>query len=78
MSKADRLLEKMRSNPLDWRIDDLKTVANANSIEWRQPGTSHVTFRHPNGNKVTVPTHRPIKPIYVKKFVRLVDEGKGA
>jgi len=77
MGKADKLLEKMRNNPLDWRIDDLETVATANNIEWRQPGTSHVTFRHPNGNKVTVPAHRPIKPIYVKKFVRLVDEGKG-
>ena len=77
MSKADKLLEKMRNNPLDWRIDDLKTVAHAYMIEWRQPGTSHVTFRHPNGSKITVPAHRPIKPIYIKKFVRLVQEGKG-
>jgi hypothetical protein len=77
MSKADKLLEKMRNNPLDWRIDDLKTVARAHNIEWRQPGTSHVTFRHLNGSKITVPAHRPIKPIYIKKFVRLVDEGRG-
>lgn len=77
MGKADKLLEKMRNNPLDWRIDDLKTVAHAHNIEWRQPGTSHVTFRHPNSSKITVPAHRPIKPIYIKKFVRLVEEGIG-
>jgi predicted RNA binding protein YcfA (HicA-like mRNA interferase family) len=59
------------------RIDSLKTVARAHKIEWRQPGTSHVTFRHPNGAKITVPAHRPIKPIYIKKFVRFVDEGIG-
>lgn len=77
MGKADRILEKMRTNPRDWRIDSLKTVARAHNIEWRQPGTSHVTFRHPNGTKVTVPDRRPIKPIYIKKFVRFVDEGIG-
>ncbi len=73
MSRADKILEKMRVNPLDWRIDSLKTVARAHNIDWRQPGTSHVTFRNPNGTKITVPDHRPIKPIYIKKFVDFVD-----
>lgn len=77
MGKADKILEKMRDNPRDWRIDSLKTVARAYGIEWRQPGTSHVTFRHPNGSKLTVPAHRPIKPVYIKRFVRLVEEGVG-
>lgn len=77
MGKAEKLLERMRANPLDWRIDQLKTVAEAYGIDYRQPGTSHVTFRHPNGDKLTVPAHRPIKPVYAKKFVRLVSEGIG-
>lgn len=77
MSKIDKTLEKMRNNPRDWRIDSLKTIAHAHGIEWRQPGTSHVTFRHSNGAKLTVPAHRPIKPIYVKKFLLLIDEGVG-
>lgn len=77
MGKAEKLLERMRANPLDWRIDQLKTVAEAYGIDYRQPGTSHVTFRHPNGDKLTVPAHRPIKPVYIKKFVRLVSKGIG-
>lgn len=77
MSKADKILKKMRNNPRDWKIDSLKTVDRTHQIIWRQPGTSHVTFRHANGAKLTVPARRPIKPIYVKKFVRLVDEGTG-
>ncbi|MDZ7360664.1 MAG: hypothetical protein ONB46_08050 [candidate division KSB1 bacterium] len=77
MSRAIKILEKMRNNPRDWRIDSLKTLAQAKGIEWRQPGPSHVTFRRPNGAKLTVPAHRPIKPVYIKKFVRLVDEGIG-
>ena len=67
----------MRNNPRDWRMDSLMTVASAYQIQWRQPGTSHVTFRNINGNMLTVPAHRPIKPVYIKKFVCFVDESGG-
>lgn len=77
MTKFDKLLSKLRTNPRDWHIETLKDIAKRFNIEWRQPGTSHVTFRHPNGAKLTVPTNRPIKPIYIKKFVLLIDEGEG-
>ena len=72
MGKADRILEKMRNNPHDWRIDDLKTVAGAKNIEWRQRGTSHVVFVRADGNTLPVPARRPIKSIYIKKFVEFV------
>jgi hypothetical protein len=62
----------MRDNPHDWRIDDLKTVARTFNIEWRQRGTSHVVFVHDDGRTLPVPAHRPIKPIYIKKFVEFV------
>ena len=77
MTKIEKLLNKLRNNPRDWQIESLKDIAKRFNIEWRQPGTSHVTFRHPNGSKLTVPAHRPIKPIYIIKFVRLIDEGEG-
>jgi len=77
MTKIEKLLSKLRNNPRDWQIETLKDIAKRFNIEWRPPGTSHVTFRHPNGAKLTVPAHRPIKPIYIKKFVRLIDEREG-
>ncbi len=77
MGKAEKILDKMRNNPRDWRIDSLKSVARGHGIKWRQHKTSHVTFRHPNGAKLTVPAHRPIKPIYIMKFVHLVEVGTG-
>ncbi len=73
MGKADKLLAAMRRNPLDWRIEQLKTVAEAHGLEWRQPGSSHVTFRHPSGAILTVPAKRPIKPVYIKLFVRMIE-----
>ena len=74
MSKADKILERMRNNPRDWRIDSLKTVARAYEIEWRQRGTSHVIFVRADGRTLPVPARRPIKPIYIMKFVEFVTE----
>jgi predicted RNA binding protein YcfA (HicA-like mRNA interferase family) len=65
----------MKANPLDWRIETLQVVAEAYGLVWRRPGGSHVVFRHPRGGMLTVPARRPIKPVYVRKFVRLVEEG---
>lgn len=74
MSKIDKILEKMRQNHRDWHIEDLKFIADRFKIDYRQPGTSHVTFRYPNKQKLTVPAHKPINPIYIKQFIRLLDE----
>ena len=64
----------MKNNPRDWRIEQVKTVARAYSIEWRQRGTSHVVFVRMDGRTLPVPARRPIKPIYIKKFLEFVAE----
>ena len=66
----------MRNNPRDWRIEDLKTVADRFGILYRQHRTSHVTFRSPAGSMVTVPVRRPIKAVYIKQFLRLIEVGE--
>jgi len=75
MNTATKLLEAMCDNPLDWQIGSLQTVARQQGIDWRQEGTSHCVFIRADGKTLPVPTHRPIKPVYVKKFVAFV---KGA
>ncbi len=72
MNKATKLLEAMHTNPLDWRIEQLQTVARQHGIDWRHDGTSHCVFIRSDGVTLPVPAHRPIKPIYIKKFVALV------
>jgi hypothetical protein len=74
MSKVRKQLEKMRNNPLDWDIKDLKAVAERLGIDYRQPGSSHVTFRTISGKKLTVPAHKPIKAVYIKQFLVLIEE----
>jgi hypothetical protein len=37
-------------------------------------GGSHYKIAHPSQREIlTVPSRRPIKPVYVRKFVRFVD-----
>ena len=76
MSAADKILAQMKNNPQgDWKIGTLKAIAKRHEIIWRQPGTSHVTFRRTDGEKLTIPAHRPIKSIYIKLFIRFVEGG---
>ena len=74
MSKAQELIAGTRNNSRDvWSIDDLKTQAVRNGIAWRQPGTSHVTFSYPGVTPLTVPAQKPIKAVYLRRFLELID-----
>ena len=65
----------MRNNPRDWRIEDLKVLASHYGINQDQAG-SHVTFQHPTEGRLTVFADRPLKPVYVRKFIQFVDSAK--
>ena len=67
----------MRRNPRDWRIEDLKVLASHFDIAYRQHGTSHVTFRHPTAGILPVPAARPIKVVYIRRFLALIDALEG-
>ena len=74
MTKVDKVLEKMRNNPMDWKISDLEVIAGRFGITVRKGKGSHVTFTHSKWVDIlTVPAHRPVKQIYIKKFILLID-----
>ncbi len=78
MARADKTLDAMRANPRDWRIGQLESVAAAFGVNCRKPGGSHVVFEHPAViEALSVPARRPIKPIYVQRFVRLIEAARG-
>ena len=73
---AGKILQQMRKSQTGWRIEELQTVADAHFVEWRRPGRggSHVMFSAPGVREiVSVPAKRPIKPVYIKHFVALID-----
>ncbi|MEG1971405.1 MAG: hypothetical protein RR101_14940 [Burkholderiaceae bacterium] len=75
MNTATKTLAAMRNNPRDWDIDALLTVARRYGMECRNAGGSHHVFSHPAlAETLSVPAHRPIKPLYVRRFVALIDQ----
>lgn len=67
----------MRNNPRDWRIEELLSVAAQIGLECRNHGGSHHVFSYPGiENDISVPAHRPIKPVYIRQFLNLVDSVK--
>ena len=77
MTTADKTLDRMRNNPRDWRIDDLLSVAGRYNIEVRNNGGSHHVFSATGiTESLCVPVHRPVKPIYVKRFILMIDSIK--
>jgi hypothetical protein len=79
MSRAEKLLEKMRRNPRDWRIEDLIQVGARQDLQVRNDGGSHYIFSAPGVNlHLAIPSRRPIKPIYVERFLALIDRATSA
>jgi len=75
MSTATKLLAAMRLNPHDWTMANLLTVAKRYGMEIRSTGGSHHVFSHPSVNDMlSVPAHRPIKAIYIRRFVAVIDQ----
>jgi hypothetical protein len=73
---AGKTLQEMRKHQMGWRIEELQMIAAQNHVQWRKPGRggSHVIFSAPGVRKiVSVPARRPIKPVYIKQFVALID-----
>jgi predicted RNA binding protein YcfA (HicA-like mRNA interferase family) len=74
MTKVEKTLDKMRHNPCDWRIERLEIIAERYGVKVRKSGGSHVVFDHPVWVELLcIPAHRPIKPVYVKKFIALLE-----
>jgi HicA toxin of bacterial toxin-antitoxin, len=80
VANADKLFERMRNNPRDWRIEDVVSVCNGFGIACTAPRKgSHYKVKHESMAEIlTVPAHRPIKPVYVRDLVQFIDGVQGA
>lgn len=64
----------MRANPkADWTPDNVKTVARACGLTLRQRGTSHAVVTDALGRHLTIPMHKPIKPLYIRHLMELIE-----
>ncbi len=73
-SKAQKLLERMRESPANWRRADLDQLYKGFGFEIR-PGSKHDKIVHPKYNlRTVVPRHSVVKPVYIRTAIELIDE----
>ena len=75
MSKRDKLLQSIRNNPTNVKFETLQKLLIYYGFKERQPkgGSSHYSYTL--GKLIlTVPKHKPVNKIYVKQFLKLIDE----
>lgn len=70
-------LEQMRASPSgDWRIRDVEALCNEHGLTCSPPrgGGSHYKVAHPAvADMLSIPFARPIKSVYIRKLVQMVD-----
>lgn len=74
--KTPKNLEKMKSNPQgDWNIQHITNISKALGLTLKKPnGGSHYGVSSPLlSGALTIPARKPIKPVYIKKFVNMCD-----
>lgn len=79
MGQGEKRLEKMRSSPRDgWTINDVRVVCEAFGVDLKAPSSgSHFKVTHESqGEILTIPSHRPIKAVYIRKLVAFIDAVK--
>ncbi len=79
MSKFEKLLQKIKQLDKGLCFDEVKKVLLSYGYAFRFPhnGSSHATFRKEGYDSITIPTHEPIKRIYVllvKEAIERIDE----
>jgi len=71
------LLERMRGNTAgDWTIRDVETVCRQFGVLCAPPrgGGSHDKIGHPGmAEKLTIPSKRPIKPVYIRGLIAFIE-----
>ncbi|KMS55565.1 hypothetical protein [Sphingobium cupriresistens] len=80
MTKADKLLDRVARNPAgDWTISDIQTLCDHLGWACLPPtgGGSHWKVAVPGSDTIlTIPAKRPIKPVYIRKLMAFVKDGK--
>ena len=77
MIKADKRLTRMQRNPAgDWTIQDVERLCGGLGWQFLPPtgGGSHWKVTTADEDAIlTIPAKRPIKPIYIRKLLAMIE-----
>ncbi|MBF0383297.1 MAG: type II toxin-antitoxin system HicA family toxin [Magnetococcales bacterium] len=52
----------------------METIAERFGLDVRNPRGSHVILSHPTVMEIlSIPAYRPVKPIYIRKLIEMID-----
>jgi len=77
MTKRDKRLQKMRQNPKNVSFEDLKSVLEDFGFDLVRSSGSHHSFNVTIAGEprlFVVPYQRPVKSVYVREALQLIDE----
>ena len=74
MSKKEKLLEAIKNNPKNVSFENLKKILETIGYEGLNNGGSHYVFRKNNSLSLTIPYKKPVKVIYVKQVIKIIEE----
>ena len=74
MSKKDKLLKAIKNNPKNINFEDIKKLLESVGYKAKNSGGSHWVFRKEGINSITIPFKRPIKAIYAKRVLMIIED----
>lgn len=74
MSKKEKLLKAMKNNPYNIPFQDICKLLEDHGYTCHNSSGSHFVFRKSHTKHITIPYKKPIKAIYVKQVLALLEE----
>ena len=74
MTRQEKELERIRNNPTNVRFEDLDRLLSSYGFESRSGGGSHYFYKKRGCRPISIPKHKPVKTVYVKKALALIEE----
>jgi len=74
MSKKEKLIEAIKNNPKNVKFEDLRKILENLGYTAVNNGGSHYVFTKENATSLTIPYKKPVKVVYVKQVIKILDE----
>jgi len=74
MSKKEKLIEAIKNNPKNVRFEDLKKILESIGYTAINNGGSHYVFTKENSTALTIPYKKPVKIVYVKQVIKIIED----
>ncbi len=74
MSRKDKLIEAIKNNPKNVKFEDLKKILESLGYTAVNRGGSHYVFTKESSISLTIPYKRPVKVIYVKQVIKIIED----